>query len=205
MSLQPSMSPLDICVSISVSPEVLVCPCEELTCVLVPVLISCVTSAMLLKFSEPQYSYLLKKKGCNNSSIRLLELTQILNVTLRHPMFEIIITLNFEHWVKVRKKGHWDTRRWHWIFMEAWCGAGCGRKLGTRVRPASLCSARLCPLLPCVSCVPIQVLSGFSFLCQRAHLAMHVEPEANLEVSLKCPWWRALDPEVEEMTSSPMY
>lgn len=89
MSLQPSMSPLDICVSISVSPEVLVCHCEE-----------------------------------------------ILHVTIRHPMFEIIITLNFEHWVKVRKKGRWDTREmaldiygglvWCWVWQKAGdtCEAG---------------------------------------------------------------------------------
>ena len=66
---------------------------------------SCVTSAALLTFSEPPCSYLLKKNGCISASIGLLELTQVSYGTIRNPMFEIIITLNLEHWVKVRSKG----------------------------------------------------------------------------------------------------
>lgn len=58
MSLWLSLSPLDSHISISVTLEGLVCHCEELTCVLVPSLVSCVTLAKLLSLSESQCSYL---------------------------------------------------------------------------------------------------------------------------------------------------
>ena len=54
-------SPLDAHVSISVSPQVLVCHCEEPTQIQVPALLSCVNLAKLLDLSEPQGSYLFKK------------------------------------------------------------------------------------------------------------------------------------------------